>query len=170
MRQSKLARQLIAEAIGVIGKSSQRPFASGQMSAGAESLLSRLPRHVQRSQVKAPLDLPPQSARAPCAREPSKGQPAIGFPAPDKDRTIWADALLEDEVDWRLQFERIRTILARMKPKVRRVFLLRVARGWSYEQIAARCGMTQTGVEKHLLRAFEVLAEGAERERRAHAD
>ncbi|HYD86055.1 MAG TPA: RNA polymerase sigma factor [Vitreimonas sp.] len=70
----------------------------------------------------------------------------------------------EDEVHWRLKLERTAHMLARMSPKCRRVFLLRVSEGCSYAEIADRCGMTHTAVEKQLLRAFETCAQWAERE------
>lgn len=70
----------------------------------------------------------------------------------------------EDQVHWRLKLERTAQVLARMSPKCRRVFVLRVAEGCSYAEIAERCGMTQTAVEKQLLRAFETCAEWAESE------
>jgi RNA polymerase sigma-70 factor (ECF subfamily) len=66
-------------------------------------------------------------------------------------------------VHWRFKLERTKRMLARMSPKCRRVFLMRVIDGYSYAEIAARAEITIVAVEKQLLRAFEICAAWNER-------
>lgn len=75
-----------------------------------------------------------------------------------------AHASPEDQVLLRERLERAATMIERMPPKCRKVFLMQVLDGASYAEIAASMGISVATVKMHLMRAFEICAAHAEAE------
>lgn len=78
-----------------------------------------------------------------------------------EDLTKFADpAPLQDEVyAARERLERVGRGLARLTPRTRDVFLMHRLEGLKYREIAARLGVSQSAVEKHIAKAALFLAE-----------
>jgi len=77
--------------------------------------------------------------------------------------------LPEDAIAQRQRLERAAAMIERMPRRCREVFLLQVLDGFSYAEIAAKLGISVSGVKMHLMRAFEICAAHAEAEARAEA-
>lgn len=56
----------------------------------------------------------------------------------------------EEQVATRMAFERVRSLLAELPERCRRVVELRKIEGWSQKEIAAHMGMTEKAVEKQV--------------------
>lgn len=68
----------------------------------------------------------------------------------------------QDEVlAQRVRLERVRQLIGKMSPRTREVFLLHRLEGLKYREVAARLGISQSAVEKHVARAVAFLADGA---------
>lgn len=76
---------------------------------------------------------------------------AIADPAPRQDEVL----------AYRIRLERVRRRIGRMSSRTREVFLLHRLDGLKYREIAARLGISQSAVEKHVAKAVAFLA-GAE--------
>lgn len=70
----------------------------------------------------------------------------------------------EDEFFTRKRLESARVVFDRMGPRCRRVFLMRVVDGYSYEEIAGQQQMSVRTVERLMVRAFKICAEWQEEE------
>ena len=85
-----------------------------------------------------------------------KRRPTVS--ADDLLETYLTDDTLPDHTDTRLQWQRVQALLQQKDDRARRVVQLR-AQGYSYAEIAARLGISETAVEKHLARAVGRLGE-----------
>ncbi|TWB20489.1 RNA polymerase sigma-70 factor (ECF subfamily) [Nitrospirillum amazonense] len=76
--------------------------------------------------------------------------------------TLADDAPLQDEVyAARQRLDRVREGIARLPPRTREIFLMHRLDGLKYHEIAARLGISQSAVEKHIAKAALALAEWA---------
>lgn len=61
---------------------------------------------------------------------------------------------LEDEADARQRLERLRLIVDELPELTRRIFILNRIDGLTYSQVAARLGISDSSVQKHLAKAL----------------
>jgi RNA polymerase sigma-70 factor (ECF subfamily) len=79
------------------------------------------------------------------------------------DFDIQSDAPLQDEVlASRARLERVKAGLLQLTPRTREVFLMHRLEGLKYREIAARLGISESAVEKHIGKAALFLAEWTE--------
>ncbi|TWB36522.1 RNA polymerase sigma factor [Nitrospirillum pindoramense] len=76
--------------------------------------------------------------------------------------TLPDEAPLQDEVyAARQRLDRVREGISRLPPRTREIFLMHRLDGLKYHEIAARLGISQSAVEKHIAKAALALAEWA---------
>jgi RNA polymerase sigma factor (sigma-70 family) len=81
----------------------------------------------------------------------------------DRDGQCADDAPLQDEViAARARLLRVKKGLAQLPPRTREIFLLHRLHGLKYREIAARYGISQSAVEKHVAKAVFFLVEWAQ--------
>jgi len=82
--------------------------------------------------------------------------------APD-DTGVCENSPLQDEVlAARARLERVREGLSRLSPRTREIFLMHRLDDMKYREIAAKLGISQSAVEKHIAKAALFLTEWAE--------
>ncbi|PTR12031.1 RNA polymerase sigma-70 factor (ECF subfamily) [Novosphingobium sp. GV055] len=69
----------------------------------------------------------------------------------------------EEQVATRMAFERVRSLLAQLPERCRRIVELRKFEGWSQKEIAAHMGMTEKAVEKQVWVGVRAIREGWDR-------
>ncbi|HEY2660396.1 MAG TPA: RNA polymerase sigma factor [Caulobacteraceae bacterium] len=60
----------------------------------------------------------------------------------------------EQRLELREKLDQYDAVLVRLRPKTREIFLLHRIEGLTYGQIAAKTGLSQSGVEKHMMKAI----------------
>jgi RNA polymerase sigma-70 factor (ECF subfamily) len=70
----------------------------------------------------------------------------------------------DEQIEDRRALERLFAALAALPPRCREVFLLHKFDGLSYPAVAARLGISQSAVEKHMMRALQACREAALRD------
>jgi RNA polymerase sigma factor (sigma-70 family) len=77
-----------------------------------------------------------------------------------RDRQCADDAPLQDEIiAARARLHRVKEGLAKLSPRTREIFLMHRLHGLKYREIAARCGISQSAVEKHIAKAALFLSQ-----------
>jgi RNA polymerase sigma-70 factor (ECF subfamily) len=66
----------------------------------------------------------------------------------------------EEQVASRLAFDRVRTMLASLPERCRRIVELRKIEGWSQKEVASHMGMTEKAVEKQVSVGVRAIREG----------
>lgn len=69
----------------------------------------------------------------------------------------------EEQVAARMAFDRVRSLLAKLPERCRRVVELRKIEGWSQKEIAAHMGMTEKAVEKQVWVGVRAIREAWDR-------
>lgn len=72
----------------------------------------------------------------------------------DEERTADTGADQQQRLELRERLGQYEAALARLRPKTREIFLLHRIDGLTYGQIAAKTGLSQSGVEKHMMKAI----------------
>jgi RNA polymerase sigma-70 factor (ECF subfamily) len=72
----------------------------------------------------------------------------------DEETIADTSADQEQRLALREKLDQYDAVLARLRPKTREIFLLHRIEGLTYGQIAAKTGLSQSGVEKHMMKAI----------------
>lgn len=116
----------------------------------------RLLRYAERHEVENPEHLLFAAARNIAVdnqrRQRVREKTAADYAILEVCSRVWPSA--DEVVDARQRLKRVEAAVAELPVRCREVFLLHRIQGLSYSQIAGRCGISSSAVEKHIARAM----------------